>query len=147
MPIASSLWTKVRTEKLKALWALQLFTAAQIGCALGGISRCAVLGKARRMNLAPHKNASPRPQRSPPDAPIVPQVIPSTPEPEIAPLPLPVPFLGLLLLELGPEDCRYPEGERVPYLFCGQSAMKGSAYCACHHGIVYHPATPRRRVF
>lgn len=40
-------------------------------------------------------------------------------------------FLGLTILDLQSDSCRYPHGE--PTLFCGQPQREGSAYCDHHH--------------
>src|SRR5512139_499402 len=52
------------------------------------------------------------------------------------PLPKPkisaAPFLGLTLVQLEPNQCRYPRGEEK-ILFCGQPTKKDSSYCPhCH---------------
>ena len=36
------------------------------------------------------------------------------------------------LAELGPDDCRYPFGER-DFTFCGNTKLAGSSYCRVHH--------------
>lgn len=38
---------------------------------------------------------------------------------------------GRQLMELGPDDCRYPFGEG-PFTFCGDPAIIGSSYCELH---------------
>ena len=53
-------------------------------------------------------------------------------------------FIGLPLVELEANDCRYPQGEG-PYLFCGQPAIEGSSYCAYHHRLC-HNGIPERPV-
>lgn len=42
--------------------------------------------------------------------------------------------LGKTLLELGPNDCRYPFGDG-PYTFCGHPQFEGSSYCGAHFGL------------
>ena len=44
-------------------------------------------------------------------------------------------FLGIALVDLGQEHCRYPDGD--PVLFCGQPPLKGSPYCHKHHRICF----------
>jgi GcrA cell cycle regulator len=39
------------------------------------------------------------------------------------------------LLELEPNDCRYPTAETDQHLFCGHAKMAGSSYCAPHHAL------------
>ena len=57
-----------------------------------------------------------------------------------APAVLPTPtgageFLGLHILELDLDQCRYPEGDGDNIRFCGQPQAPGSPYCAAHHRI------------
>lgn len=47
--------------------------------------------------------------------------------------------IGLQLMELGPDDCRYPFGDSTPYTFCGDTAIVGSSYCELHHMICTRP--------
>lgn len=39
---------------------------------------------------------------------------------------------GLLLPQLLPHSCRWPEGDRIPYTFCGDDQVDGSSYCLKH---------------
>jgi len=43
--------------------------------------------------------------------------------------------LGKTLLELGPNECRYPFGDNAPYSFCGHPQFEGSSYCGGHFGL------------
>ena len=43
----------------------------------------------------------------------------------------------MLLEQLERNDCRWPEGTRSPYLFCGAPAIAGSPYCLRHSWISY----------
>ena len=45
-------------------------------------------------------------------------------------------FLGVPLLELKNNSCRFPRGEK-PILFCGQPKREGSSYCAYCHSVVW----------
>lgn len=40
--------------------------------------------------------------------------------------------------------CRYPHGDKVPYLFCGQLTKDGSSYCTYHHSVTYDAVTTAR---
>ena len=44
-------------------------------------------------------------------------------------------FLGIALVDLGQEHCRFPDGD--PVLFCGQPPLKDSPYCPKHHAICF----------
>lgn len=46
-------------------------------------------------------------------------------------------FLNIGLLDLEPGQCRYAQGDELPYLFCGQPAKDESSYCPTHHGLCY----------
>jgi hypothetical protein len=36
------------------------------------------------------------------------------------------------LLDLEPNDCRWPVTHDRPHLFCGEPKLSGGGYCACH---------------
>jgi hypothetical protein len=42
--------------------------------------------------------------------------------------------LGISLVELEIEHCRYPDGDG-PFTFCGQQRMDGSSYCHSHSAL------------
>jgi hypothetical protein len=48
-------------------------------------------------------------------------------------------MIGRQLMELGPDDCRYPFGDSAPFTFCGDAAIVGSSYCELHHLICTKP--------
>jgi len=55
---------------------------------------------------------------------------PFTPRPDPAP--------GLVpLLDLASHGCRWPTGDRVPYLFCNEPQMDNEPYCADHCCLAY----------
>jgi GcrA cell cycle regulator len=136
-------WPDELVARLKELW--PDYEASQIA-AIFRMTRNAIIGKANRLGLAqkkrpakrtkqPYRPAAkfyPKPQYFPPQQP--PPVI----MPEL-------PFLNRTIEELAPGECRYPSGERVPYLFCGQPVQHSSSYCAHHHRLVYYPLSPSRR--
>jgi hypothetical protein len=63
---------------------------------------------------------------------------PAPPEPE---------FIGVGLLELEAWSCRYPEGQAVPYRFCGAPKQDGSSYCNFHHRLCTVPQSRRAPVY
>ena len=63
---------------------------------------------------------------------------------EPPPLPKQQDFLGVGLMELDNNCCRFPD-DSEPYLFCGQPAIEHSSYCHYHHRLSYHPITPQKR--
>ena len=57
----------------------------------------------------------------------------SVPKLQLTPRPKPRPKPGTLtLMQLEPKDCRWPEGDRAPFLFCGLPQLEGSSYCPAH---------------
>jgi hypothetical protein len=55
------------------------------------------------------------------------------PEPYQAPPPPPEPPIGSFrLLDLRQGHCRWPEGSRAPYQFCGAKQASQSSYCPSH---------------
>lgn len=122
-------------------------------------TRNAVLGRARRMGLGVLP-----PPACPPLAPSLPGS-PGSTRPWPQPLPVRPPKSAFVpakpvklrcvgirprlisLLELGPEDCRYPyggdkEGEDIS--FCGHPRCSGSSYCAPHRRLTTGPDTAPR---
>lgn len=144
-------WTPERVETLKRLNAEGLHPS-QIGPVLG-ISRNAVIGKLRRLNVtlahavpmdsAGQRLRTPRVRVRPPPA-LHPRPRQLTPEGTLAPdlqtieaLALevaPPEFLGIEFRKLKAKHCRYPRGgDGAPTLYCGQQRQAGSPYCpACH---------------
>ena len=127
-------------------------------------SRSAAIGRARRMGLAepvrpngpPRVLAAPRQPQFPPPPRLVERHVPE------ARRPVPVSeraatlnlrCIGIVprhlsLLDLAPEDCRYPyggdkEGEAIT--FCGHLRRKGSSYCLSHFHLTCGPGTASER--
>ena len=50
------------------------------------------------------------------------------------------------LLELGPDECKWPCGDPVlpDFYFCGGSRIEGLSYCPFHARVAYQPSVPRR---
>ena len=108
------------------------------------ITKNSVIGRARRTGL-PHfqsgedgkyarKPKKPRKSRAQ-----VPYNITRIKSPSIDlpdELPLQADFLGLTIEEVGNNQCRYPHGEQVPYLFCGQPVRGESSWCSHHFRVV-----------
>lgn len=116
-------WTEERVAKLRELWS-QGKTASEIGVALGGVSRNAVIGKVHRLKL------SGRP------SPIKQRPLEHTP----------MPVLGsATLLSLGDRSCKWPVGDPLSpdFHFCGKSACTGMPYCVEHAQVAYQPKRMR----
>jgi hypothetical protein len=121
-------WTLERDATLIEMWAAG-FSASQIANKFRhlDISRCAVIGRAHRLNLSPRKprNAA------------VPKPPPPRPQPPLAPPPAVnanAPGVRRLsFTELEPSSCRFPI-EEVGF-FCGADAESGRVYCPFHQRI------------
>jgi GcrA cell cycle regulator len=133
-------WACELIDRLKTLWQENRLTTSQMAGRLG-ISKNALIGKAHRLGLATHKAKSAKPiarkpipkaKKLPPVMPILDEPAPSEPE-----------FVGVGLLELEAWSCRYPQGDHVPYRFCGAPKRDGSSYCPHHHRVAYQPLSRR----
>ncbi len=87
----------------------------------GKFTRSSVSGKIYRLRLPP----------GPPKKPVI-RVQPAP----VKPLPQPIRrrrTRDLQLVELERGDCKWPEGVKVPYIFCGKPAAgEGASYCKFH---------------
>lgn len=72
---------------------------------------------------------------------LVEPLLPPQPRP-VHQLPAMLPFLGISLVDLAPNACRWPQGDS-PFVFCGQPQSCGSPYCNAHTVISRAPATQR----
>jgi GcrA cell cycle regulator len=157
-------WTDRRVAQLKEMWKENGNSASRIAVELGrGLSRNAVLGKLARLGLTAKDRKNRRP--------VAPRV--SAPRPRRVPSPhgnankisiqgrgkvmelhaTCEPFeareadvvpLGIGLMELTEETCRWPEGDRPPFKFCGHMPVKGLPYCAAHSRIAYNAPANRQ---
>lgn len=142
----NSPWTDERIATLKRMWG-EGATRSQIAAALGGgISRNAVIGKAHRLGLASRPSPIIRDGRPSPmkgkrrarslnadaatsaaaarkrqvAAPEPPKVQGYVPRPRIS-----------------SRECAWPEGEALPYRFCGAPTVEGKPYCTDHCRLAY----------
>lgn len=125
-------WTPELEATLRRMWEIDLLSTGVIAMKFG-MSRSAVAGKVRRMNLTMRMEArcrKPKPkkiQRRKPQAPV-----------ELISAPLPVedvPAKPLVTFaELEPHHCRAPYGDpKEPgFGFCGCTSVPGKSYCAAH---------------
>jgi len=138
-------WTEERIEQLKKLWG-EGFSASECATRLGGITRNSVIGKIHRLGLSGKyrltRESAPRPRRMTATLKVkrmrkenaAAQLLETTeqqvsrPEmPQMRPNKRP-----LLLHDLQPHHCRWPDGDRAPYSFCGAPKAFGSSYCEEH---------------
>ena len=117
-----------------------------------GISRNAIIGRARRIGLPKRPAGTSRsptiaPKRKPPvrvDAPIAPTIEPVA-EPGLAvAMPLPP---GLTIYQLREGVCKFPLGgayDRPPYFYCGKATKFDRSWCHEHFRRVHN--NPPRQV-
>jgi len=179
-------WTPERIITLKKLWTLGE-SAAAIAATLGGVSKNAVIGKARRLSLPAHDfNARPRshattltrshadeltrshataPTRShvrqkahlpadtlscsrantltrPPDNALTRQRAHTVPD--LAP----APAQNTTCRDIGPHQCRWPEGDpkKPGFHFCGRSTLADKPYCPHHYARAYKTAKQKKPI-
>lgn len=161
-----STWTPERVDMLREIWP-KGYSASQMANMIGGVSRCAVLGKAHRLMLDPRakdgsgvckvrsepteaekqkardRNAhNKRVLRAKQRGAEPPEFKARTPMPEVAPAP---PYAGSLKLPfavLTGSQCRFIEGDAPEFLSCGNE-VHGGSWCAYHQQIVW--VAPERR--
>lgn len=102
------------------------YSGSQISAALNlefktAYSRNAVIGRMNRLGLCEKMVKAPKPE-------------PRPRAPRIAAVKRPVHFgapLHLSLIELEPDQCRWPYGDG-PFTFCGCTVLTDSSYCPMH---------------
>lgn len=136
-------WTPERIITLTKLWTLGE-SASAIAATLGGVSKNAVIGKARRLSLPAHdgtRKRAPAPLHPRPPAPAFPRsrapVIP-----EIAPPPLKHPNTR----HISRDQCCWPEGDpkQNDFFFCGRLPIPGKPYCPHHYARAYKKQSQSR---
>lgn len=131
-------WTEARASAVKQLWADGL-SASQIAMRLGGVTRNAVIGKVHRMGLPNRKTRTrtrPKPKLRTPRIALT-FVLPKRRKAH-PPKPYAAAEIGALapllieLLDLQPQQCRWPVGDprEAGFGFCGHHADGG--YCPAH---------------
>ena len=155
--LPSEFWTGEKVDQLRALWASNTLSAAEIAAIIGAPSRNAVLGKAHRLRL-PRKKTAPvrrhvrarshavKPAFVKPKPRPLPRPRPVSPNPN--PIEIPVAVM-LSIMELTDHACKFPIGDpREPgFGFCGHPSTEGKPYCAYHCRVAYAPPEGRRRKF
>lgn len=161
-------WTPERVAKLLEIWPGGA-TAKEAAAIIGGVSRCAVIGKVHRLGLpkrpqdgrgskivAPevlaqklkkvrdrsaHKQ---RVRRALARGAAVPEFQPSAPEPQIPAAPAYEGSRNLPFAELGARECRFIEGDAPEYLSCGNQVVGDGSWCRHHQQIVWVKPELRR---
>ena len=108
----------------------------------GGFTRNCCIGRAGRLKLPP-RAVRPRPKNPrKPTAKVI-----TMPVRVDAPIPpkeaiKPASSRHLSIYQLSYGDCKFPEGDRPPYVYCGQPTRDGGSFCPDHHAICY--SKPRK---
>ncbi len=148
-PIPANNWTEERVAMLGNLLRGGL-SAGQIAEEMGGITRNAVIGKARRLGLgfcATNPGGRPKSGRKPRAHPFVDRKPPNVAPGAIADLQPEIVANPVTLLELTEWTCRWPIGDPTSpdFVFCGALPVPGHSYCAGHCRLAYAgPVTTSR---
>ncbi len=151
-------WPEPIVDQLRKLWSDGL-TCSQIANEIGGISRCAVIGKARRLGLeyrakegAPPKTKDSKPRKPKKIVPVKTRrvlivgglVMPVTEYKQAKGKEVDVSPLHTSLIDLPATGCRYGYGDG-PITFCGHEKLPTSAYCLPHHRLCWVRPEERRK--
>ncbi len=142
----TSIWTEEKIESLKQLHSKN-YTCAEIAAELGsGFTRNSVIGKLHRMGITGGTKSMAQKERQlravvararnaalrPPKPPAIRARILKQPVMQC----LEVTPMGISIYDLGPDSCRYPEGEGANITFCGHTCFGEKSYCFAHHRLV-----------
>lgn len=157
-----STWTPERVAKLLEIWPLGA-SASEAAAEIGGVSRNAVIGKVHRLGLPKRACDSGRMR-------LTPEVLsvrakekrerhalnqrnrrarargeePAEPTPELPPVPAYLDSLNLPFADLGPQQCRFIEGDAPDFNSCGNPTAGGTSWCHHHQQIVWVKPELRR---
>ena len=138
-------WTPERIITLRKLWTIGE-SASAIAANLGGVSKNAVIGKARRFNLPAHPKTTRQRARAPalPRSPA--PLRPRTPAPAlprsrapVIPEMAPPPDRHPTTRDISPNQCCWPEGDpkKNDFFYCGRPPIPGKPYCPHHYARAY----------
>ncbi|MGD9725279.1 MAG: GcrA family cell cycle regulator [Nitrospiraceae bacterium] len=155
----SNPWDGTSVATLRRLWPDPNLTCAKIAVLLGtGVSRCAVIGKGKRLGLGPKPSNSPhdtshvpkprqrKPRRSP-TKPFVSKFRTVSKRERFIPRAANIVSREFDVLELTDVTCKWPSGDPqtgIPYTFCGHPIEPGMPYCPSHCVIAYEPRAKRK---
>lgn len=147
-------WDDPERRKLLQDLLAKGLSASKIALEIGdGITRNAVIGAAHRYGYYRRENPLRKHLRH------VPQQPPSRPSDDQRmprfPVEKPIPYVEIdvppdqrkTLVDLEPDDCRWPIGDpqHADFTFCNQKKIIGKSYCAHHCRIAYEPPVPATR--
>lgn len=141
----ASFWSSNRIFSLKMMWA-EGRTGSEIAASFGK-TRCAVLGKIFRLGLATRAIDNNRlyHRRSPEQVEATKLLREERRRTHRVTVMRPVNLEALRcvevvplhksLVDLEPNDCRWPYGDGPKYTFCGRPQMEGRSYCGAHFSL------------
>jgi GcrA cell cycle regulator len=150
---SNATWTPERIEQLKSC-VTRGMTCSQIAAQIG-VSRNAVIGKIHRLGLssgrpagAPARaNCPPRARhpRGPTQRRLLRLAYAQTPLDAIMSDVVVISLHPCSLVDIDHHQCRWPIGDPASpkFLFCGNDAIRGFAYCVGHARMAYRPSARR----
>jgi GcrA cell cycle regulator len=154
IPSGNATWTPERIERLKSCVGSGM-TCSQIAAAIG-VSRNAVIGKIHRLGLSSGRpagasaraNCPPRARhsRGPTQRRLLRLAYAQVPLDEIMSSVVVISTHPRSLIDIDPHQCRWPIGDPAStnFLFCGNDAITGFAYCVGHARLAYRSPASRR---
>jgi GcrA cell cycle regulator len=148
-----SWWTEERVTELKTRWTIGE-SARQIWCAMGAVSRSAVIGKVHRLKLpfraTKHNNSAKRSnanrhRHSRKTVHHVDGRVFIVRGEAMTEDPIPPSFVNpKTIMQLRDHHCRWPgTGRGIDMLYCAAHVVDGYSYCAAHCRIAFAPYLPR----
>ncbi len=126
VPVTRFIWTEANVRTLTYLWNDVGLSATEIGHRMG-INKNMVVSKARRINLARRRDS---------------KIIHKTQTRVLLDH-----ARSQALLDLGPNDCRFPfsDPNKADFRFCGAPVKRGSSYCETHNALCWLPVPKKIR--
>jgi GcrA cell cycle regulator len=154
IPASNATWTPERIDQLRSCVGSGM-TCSQIAAAIG-VSRNAVIGKIHRLGLSSgrpagagaHANCPPRARhpRGPTQRRLLRLAYARAPLDEIMSGMVVISAHPCSLIDIDAHQCRWPIGDPAStnFLFCGNDAIAGFAYCVGHARMAYRAPASRR---